>query len=77
MPDVSFPGLLWAGAADGGKSEDNFVMAGGDTLTAGLTPKKLLQVALEENMLRMARYDLRLPRPEIMPSLARLALRFL
>jgi hypothetical protein len=65
------------GVADRGKSDDNFVVAGGETLTAELTPRKLLEVALEENALRMARYDLRLPRPEIMPFLARLALKVL
>src|ERR1700761_6711217 len=37
-----------AGAADGGKSSDNFVAAGGETLTAGLTVRGLLQGALAE-----------------------------
>ena len=69
--------LSLAGAADSGKSGDNFVVAGSETLTVGLTPRRLLEVALEENNRRMARYDGRLPRPQIMPFLAKLALKFL
>jgi hypothetical protein len=66
-----------AGAADGGKSDDNFVVAGGETLTKGLTPRRLLEVALAEDIRRMERFDARLLRPKIMPFLARIALKFM
>jgi hypothetical protein len=69
--------LSLATAADGGKSSDNFVAAGGEALTTDLTPRTLLEVALAEDVRRMARYDHRLLRPRIMPMLARLALKFL
>jgi hypothetical protein len=66
-----------AGAADGGKSKDNFVVAGGEALTTGLSPRRLIEIALEENDRRMLLYDARLPRPGIMPFLAKIALKFL
>lgn len=69
--------LSLAGAADQGKDDNNFVVTGGETLTVGLTPRRLLEVALAENESRMSLYDRRLPRPEIMPFLARMALKFL
>ncbi|HUY67745.1 MAG TPA: ferritin-like domain-containing protein [Alphaproteobacteria bacterium] len=69
--------LSLAGAADGGKGGDNFVAAGGETLTVGLTPRALLEVALAEDRRRMERYDARLLRPRIMPFVAGIALRFL
>ena len=72
-----FNRLSLAGTADGGKSDENFVSSGGETLAKGLTPKRLLEVALEENTTRMARYDLRLCRPAIMPFVAKLALKAL
>lgn len=73
----AFSRLSLAGAADKGKGDDNFVMAGGESITVDLTPKRLMEIALKENDARMARYDARLPRPEIMPFIARLALKFL
>jgi len=69
--------LSLAGAADGGKDSDNFVVAGGETLTVGLTVRGLLQVALAEDTRRMQAFDQRLLRPRIMPFLAKLALRFI
>lgn len=63
-------------AQDGGKSSDNFVVAGGETLTVDLSVKKLLTIALAEDTRRMARYDARLKRPQIMPFVARIALKF-
>ena len=63
-------------AQDGGKSSDNFVVAGGETLTVNLSVKKLLTIALAEDTRRMARYDARLKRPQIMPFVARIALKF-
>jgi hypothetical protein len=69
--------LSLAGTADHGKSGDNFVVAGGEALTVGLTPRNLIEVALAEDKRRMDRYDPRLLRPRIMPFLGRLALKFL
>jgi hypothetical protein len=69
--------LSLAGAADGGKGGDNFIVAGGETLTVGLTPHKLVQIALAEDTRRMERYDKRLLRPRIMPFLGRIALKIL
>ena len=75
---AAFGRLSLAGAADDhGKSSDNFVVAGGATLTVGLTPRRLLEVALAEDTRRMAQFDPRLLRPKIMPFFARLALKFL
>lgn len=69
--------LSLAGVADGGKSDDNFVVAGGATLTVGLTPRKLVEIALAEDTRRMKRFDLHLLRPRMMPFLGRLALKLL
>ncbi|MDP9127455.1 MAG: ferritin-like domain-containing protein [Pseudomonadota bacterium] len=66
-----------AGAADRGKGGDNFVVAGGESLTEGLTLRNLLEIALAEDKRRMGQYDPRLLRPRIMPFVARLALGFL
>lgn len=69
--------LSLARAADGGKSGDNFVVAGGDSLTVDLTPRKFLQTCLRENDRRMAHYDALLLRPKLMPFLAKVALFFI
>jgi len=70
--------LSLAGTAESGKRNDNnFVVTGGETLTVGLTPRRLIEVALVENDRRMSPYDLRLPRPQIMPFVAKLALKFI
>ncbi|MBI1273489.1 MAG: ferritin-like domain-containing protein [Alphaproteobacteria bacterium] len=73
----AFNRLSLAGAADGGKSGDNFVSAGGDALAVSLTPRLFLETCLAENDRRMAQYDPNLLRPRIMPFLARQALRFM
>lgn len=69
--------LSLAKTADGGKSGDNFVVAGGDAITVDMTPRKFLETCLIENDRRMARYDAHLLRPKMMPALAKLALIFL
>jgi hypothetical protein len=66
-----------AGAADGGKSGDNFVAAGGESLTVGLTLSKLIATCVSEDIRRMERYDKRLLRPRIMPFFANIALKFM
>jgi hypothetical protein len=72
-----FGRLSLAGAASKGQGDDNFVVTGGQTLAVELTPRRLLEVALQENDERMERYDKQLPRPALMPFLARLALKVL
>jgi hypothetical protein len=74
---AGFGRLSLVGAADGGKSSDNFITAGGESLTVGLTPRRLIEVALAEDKRRMDRYDPRLLRPQVMPFFGRLVLRFL
>lgn len=69
--------LTIAGAADGGKSGDNFVVSGGAALTAALTPRSFIETCLAENERRMAGLDASLLRPKIMPTLARIALFFI
>jgi len=66
-----------AGMADEGKGDDNFVVSGGATLTVDLTPRKLVEIALAEDARRMARFNPYLLRPQIMPWLGRLALKFM
>lgn len=77
LGSAAFGRLSLATTADEGRSNDNFVVAGGGTLVVNLTPRTLLETALAEDKRRMACYDPRLKRPEIMPFLGRLALRFL
>jgi hypothetical protein len=74
---AAFGRLSLASAADKGKSADHFIVAGGENLTVGLTPRSLIEIALAEDKRRMERYDARLLRPKIMPFLARVALKFL
>ena len=75
---AAFGRLSLAGMADdGGKSSDNFVVAGGETLTVGMTPRKLIEIALAEDKRRLDQYDPRLLRPRIMPFIAKIVLKFL
>lgn len=69
--------LEMAGMADGGKSNDNFVVSGGEALTVDLTPAKFMHSCLAENERRMAQYDPYLLRPQMMPSLVKIALWFM
>lgn len=66
-----------AGATDQGKGGDNFIVAGGQSLTVGLTPRSLIEIALAEDRRRMDRYDARLLRPRMMPFFGRMALKLL
>ncbi|HEU0118163.1 MAG TPA: ferritin-like domain-containing protein [Alphaproteobacteria bacterium] len=74
---AAFSRLSLAGVGNEKAKEDNFVVTGGTNLTVGLTPRKLVEVALAEDSRRMAQYDPRLLRPKIMPFLGKLALRLL
>jgi hypothetical protein len=55
----------------------NFTATGHAAIEADLDPAVLLEVCLAENARRMARYDRRLVRPTLVPTLARLACRAL
>jgi hypothetical protein len=63
--------------ADGTANDANFTMTGSSAVAEPLEPKALIALCLAENERRMAGYDERLLRPETVPRLARLALRFL
>ncbi len=64
--------LSLAGAVGGKPDDENFLVAGTETLTVGLTLKRLLEVALAEDTRRMQRFDERLLRPRIMPFFAKI-----
>lgn len=74
---VGIDRMALASMEDKGKSGDNFVVTGGETLAVDLTLRKLLEISLRENERRMAIYDNRLARPQIMPFVAKLILGFL
>jgi len=63
--------------ADGTAQDANFTMTGSAAVAEPLEPRALISLCLSENERRMAGYDARLLRPETVPRLARLALRFL
>jgi hypothetical protein len=64
--------------SQGDKKEDsNFTMTTSKTLANNLKVADLMRLCLAENDRRMARYDARLLRPVLVPSLVKLALRFL
>lgn len=63
--------------ADGTANDANFTMTGSAAVAEPLEPKALIALCLAENERRMAGYDERLLRPETVPRLARLALKFL
>jgi hypothetical protein len=66
-----------AGIGEPKPGDDNFVVTGGETLTVDLTPRKLVEIALAEDELRMSQFDPRLLKPKIMPFIGRMALRVL
>jgi hypothetical protein len=62
----------------GGATEDsNFTMIGAKSFGDDIDVGELLDLCLAENERRMGRYDARLLRPRAVPTLARLARRFL
>jgi hypothetical protein len=68
-----------AGATRDGTPQDNsFTLTGSKAVAdIDLSPSALLDLCLAENERRMAGYDARLLRPQVMPRLARLARRLL
>ncbi|HTH99217.1 MAG TPA: ferritin-like domain-containing protein [Stellaceae bacterium] len=63
--------------ADGVAQDANFAMNGSGAVGVELKPRELIELCLAENDRRMAGYDRRLLRPNIVPALSRLALKFL
>ncbi|HEX5463711.1 MAG TPA: ferritin-like domain-containing protein [Burkholderiales bacterium] len=63
--------------ARGMNEGENFTMKGHEGMNADVTPRRFLEICLAENDQRFNRYDPRLIRPHFVPSVARLALRFL
>ena len=59
------------------KKDQNFTMTTSKSLAVNLKVPDLMRLCLAENDRRMAKYDARLLRPVLVPSLVRLALRFL
>jgi hypothetical protein len=61
-----------------GEMQDaNFAMTGAEQIGIDIEPPALIELCLAENDRRMAGYDGRLLRPAAVPTLARIALRFL
>jgi hypothetical protein len=60
-----------------GVEKENFTAAGRDAVGIELSPRQFLQLCLAENDRRLSGYDPRLLRPRIMPTLTRVACRFL
>ena len=60
-----------------GTGKQGFTASGHQSMGIDVNPADVLTICLEENDRRMAGYDARLVRPRIMPTLVRLALRFM
>ncbi len=60
-----------------GAQDNNFTATGAKQLGADIEVRGLVEICLAENERRMALLDPRLPRPSTVPSLARVALKFM
>ncbi|HLW24103.1 MAG TPA: hypothetical protein VKT22_07060 [Steroidobacteraceae bacterium] len=60
-----------------GVQDNNFTVTGAEALGADIDVAQLIDLCLAENARRMARYDRRLRRPTLVPTLARLTRRFM
>ncbi len=66
------------GAAAGGAQDNNFTLTGSKAVAdVDLSPAALIDLCLKENDRRMAGYDPRLLRPQVVPRMIRFARRFL
>lgn len=63
--------------ARGMNEGENFTMKGHEEIDADVTPRRFMELCLDENEHRFDRYDRRLIRPRFAPGIARLALRVL
>lgn len=53
------------------RGDKNFTMTGHQAITMDITPRRFLALCLAENAQRLERYDARLLRPRLVPSIAR------
>jgi len=60
-----------------GVQTDDFMLNSRESINVDITPRGFLELCLQENERRLAPYDERLLRPRFVPSVARLALKFL
>jgi hypothetical protein len=60
-----------------GVQDNNFTVTGAKTVGEDISVGGLIDLCLAENQRRMSAYDQRLPRPRVVPTLARLARRLL
>ncbi|MGH8220745.1 MAG: ferritin-like domain-containing protein [Steroidobacteraceae bacterium] len=61
----------------GPKQDNNFTVTGARSVGADIDVGELIGLCLAENERRMSRYDARLLRPRLVPTIARLARRFM
>jgi len=60
-----------------GVQTDDFMLNSRDSMNVDITPRGFLELCLQENERRLSGYDARLLRPRFVPTVARLALKFL
>lgn len=60
-----------------GTQDNNFTVTGAKQVGTDIKVAELLDICLAENDRRMARYDPRLPRPSVIPTIVRMARRFM
>src|SRR6201999_2533864 len=68
---------LGGAPGDGNPQDNNFTVTGSKSVGVDVTPAELMDICLAENDRRLAPYDSRLIRPTLMPSMVRLARRFM
>jgi len=59
------------------RSDKNFTMKGHQVITMDITPRRFLALCLTENAQRLERYDTRLLRPRLVPTMAHVLCRVL
>jgi len=84
------PGRFWWGALErflqahkrlrsalGARSNKDFTLKGHQAITREITPRRFLELCLAENGRRLDRYDARLVRPRLVPTIAKALCRVL
>ena len=61
----------------GARTNNNFAMKTHQTITSEITPRRFLELCLAENAQRLDRYDARLLRPRLVPTIAKALCRVL